>query len=150
MAPSIVSIREALHHLVRRAPGPSSLSPACVRERECLKRAHRIAEEHLADPFFSTSDAAAYLFMSRMHLNRSLRKLTGQSTHQFILEKRLECARRVLLKQSIPVTAVAARVGFRSSSHFSKAFRVRDGATPAAYRRANPYSGSPINWPGRA
>lgn len=138
MTLSMVRIGEALHHLVRRPPVSSPLRPAGAREREFLNRVHQVAEEHLADPFFTTTDAAACLLMSRMHLNRRLRKLTGQSTHQFIHERRLECARTILLTQPLPVAAVAAQAGFMSLSHFSKAFRLRYGVPPAAYRRQNP------------
>ena len=68
-----------------------------------------------------------------MHLNRKLRALTGQSTHEFIRTMRLETARD-LLQKHMPVEFIAGSVGFKSSSHFAKVFQQRFGAKPSTYR----------------
>ncbi len=138
MSKSHAGVGEILRHFLH---GSQTTSPGHVigtEEREFLERVHRIAEEHLADPFFTTSEAAECLDMSRMHLNRRLRTLTGKSTHQMIQEMRLESARGVLLEEPLPVAAIAARVGFKSVSQFTKAFRQKYGAPPAEYRKQNP------------
>jgi transcriptional regulator GlxA family with amidase domain len=88
---------------------------------------------HQSESTFTTSDVATGLGMSRMHLNRKLRALTGQSTHQYIRSMRLAGA-RALLSQSIPVAVVAQSFGFKSMSHFAKAFRNQFGASPSAIR----------------
>ena len=124
--------------------GPRSSIPP--REGEFLKRMQTIAEQHLADPCFTTADAAACLAMSRMHLNRKLRTITGKSTHQFIQAMRLESARTALLAQQLPVKVIALRVGFRSTSHFTKAFRVKFGVSPLQYRKNN-HVDSPARFP---
>jgi transcriptional regulator GlxA family with amidase domain len=84
--------------------------------------------------------AASLLGMSRMHLNRKLRALTGQSTHEFIRTMRLETARD-LLQKHMPVECIAGSVGFRSSSHFEKVFRERFGAKPSTYRTMKTLAG---------
>jgi AraC-like DNA-binding protein len=137
MSKSLFRFGEIFRHLIHGSPAPSSGHPIRKDMKEFLDCMHRIAEEHLSDPLFTTSDAAESLGMSRMHLNRKLRSLTGQSTHQFIQERRLESARTALLRESLPVAAIAARVGFKSVSQFTKAFRFRYGAPPAEYRRQN-------------
>jgi AraC-like DNA-binding protein len=127
-----------LQHFTHSPAVPSPRRPILARESEFLVRMQMIAEEHIADPRFTTTDAAACLAMSRMHLNRLLRSLTGQSTHQFIQALRLESARMALLSLPLPVAEIAQRAGFKSTSHFTKAFRLRFGVPPAQYRRQNP------------
>jgi AraC-like DNA-binding protein len=96
-----------------------------------------MAEEHLSDPLFTTSDAAEVLGMTRMHLSRKLRELTGQSTHEFIKAIRLEAARD-LLPKPLPVSFIAHLVGYKSNSHFAGAFRKRFGVPPSQYRVRKP------------
>jgi AraC-like DNA-binding protein len=104
-----------------------------VKDRVFLDQFCRIVAEQQSNPKFSTGAAAARIGISRMHLNRKLRALTGQSTHDFILGKRLDAA-RCLLSGSLPIESIAQSVGFKSSSHFSRVFRERFGTTPSDFR----------------
>jgi transcriptional regulator GlxA family with amidase domain len=143
MSKSLFRFEEFFRHLVPKLPEPSAGPPVRLGNKEFLDCMRRMAEEHLSDPLFTTSNAAESVGMSRMHLNRRLRSLTGQSTHQFIQEMRLESARTALLTQSQPVSAIAEQVGFKSVSQFTKAFRLKYGAPPAQYRRQKPNGASP-------
>jgi transcriptional regulator GlxA family with amidase domain len=143
MSKSLFKLEEIFRHLIHGPTEPSSGPPVRLGNKELLDSMRRLAEEHISDPRFTTSDAAESLGMSRMHLNRRLRSLTGQSTHQFIQEMRLESARTALVTQSLPVSAIAAEAGFKSVSQFTTAFRFRYGAPPAEYRRQNPDGAPP-------
>jgi transcriptional regulator GlxA family with amidase domain len=112
---------------VRRSP----------RDQEFLEHFRMTVSEHYSDPRFTTAVAAESVKMSRMHLNRKLRELTGQSTHEFIKSMRLEAARN-LLPKPLPVAFIAHSVGFKSSSHFAGAFREKFGALPSEYRTQKP------------
>ncbi len=117
------------------------------KDRQFLERCREVVAEHEADPEFTAMKAASLLGMSRMHLNRKLRALTGRSTHEFIRTMRLDAARD-LLQKDMPVGIIAGSVGFKSSSHFAKVFRQRFGAKPSTYRamktmaREPPHKGS--------
>ena len=115
-----------LHHQARKPPVSAS-------NREFLERFREIVMQHRSDTAFTTQAAATSVAMSRMHLNRKLRALTGQSTHEFIRTVRLEAARD-LLQSSLSVERIAESVGFKSSSHFAEVFRERFGARPSTYR----------------
>lgn len=76
--------------------------------------------------------------------NISLRSLyelfEGETTQvaQWIKVQRLERIRRDLvdpLMQSLPITSIALRWGFKDFSHFSRAFRARYGIPPRDFRR---------------
>lgn len=143
MSKSLFKLEEIFRHLIHGPTEPSSGPPVRLGNKEFLDSMRRMAEEHISDPLFTTSDAAESLGMSRMHLNRRLRTLTGKSTHQLIQELRLESARTALLTQSQPVSAIAEQVGFKSVSQFTRAFRLKYGAPPAEYRKQKPKGASP-------
>ncbi|MBP1648519.1 MAG: histidine kinase,Response regulator receiver domain protein,histidine kinase,transcriptional [Bacteroidetes bacterium] len=121
---------DALDRILHPAPEKPPLS---ARDRMFLNEFHKIVTEQQSNPEFTTEVAAATAGMSRMHLNRKLRALTGQSTHEYILGKRLEIARE-LLPGPLPIESIVTLVGFKSSSHFGKVFRQRFGITPSAFR----------------
>ena len=109
-----------------------------LQDTDFLARVRAGIERDYSDPHFTTSSAAQSLGISRMHLNRRLRALTGKSTHEYILEVRLAIARDLLLRTSSPVGSIASSVGFRSPSHFAEAFRKRFGIPPSHYRSLPP------------
>ncbi|WP_313884330.1 AraC family transcriptional regulator [Mycobacteroides abscessus] len=54
--------------------------------------------------------------------------------YQYVLDRRIERAKRMLGTTALPVTDIASRVGFSSPSHFATAFKSRVGVTPTGYR----------------
>jgi AraC-like DNA-binding protein len=100
---------------------------------EFLAQFRKTVEAHLPDGGFTTSAAAAHAEMSRMHLNRKLRALTGQSTHEFIQNMRLEAAREMLPRQ-LSIGEIAQAVGFKSRSHFARVFRQKFGHPPSSFK----------------
>ena len=119
----------------RKVLSPATGQPGTTsRDMAFLAHVREVVRLHIADPYYTTRSAAADLTISRMHLNRRLRTVTGMSTHEFIRTIRLDTAYEILLHTDIPVSAIAARVGYKSVSHFAQAFRERFGATPAQCR----------------
>ncbi len=49
---------------------------------------------------------------------------------------RMQAACRLLVESALPVHAVAARAGFADEYYFSRRFRIEQGMSPRAYRRA--------------
>ncbi len=98
-------------------------------DQEFLERFRAAVSQHYSDRWFTTAAAAEEVGMSRMHLNRKLRELTGQSTHEYVLAMRLEAARDLLLKP-LPIEFIAKSLGFKSGPHFAKIFRQKFGSTP--------------------
>ena len=84
-----------------------------------------------------TVDAVArYAHLSKYHLCRQFRRMTGVTLMGYLLELRLSCARRLLSETDQSISAIAQNCGFGSSSHFCTLFRRREGVSPRAYRRA--------------
>ena len=137
-------VRNPVWKVLNRLLSPQARkSPPSTSDVEFLARFRDIAAQHNSDTEFTTEVAAASVAMSRMHLNRKLRALTGESTHEFIRAVRLEAARDMILKQ-LPIGYVAKSVGFRSNSQFAKVFRERFGSSPSSYRALKPVARDPL------
>ena len=76
--------------------------------------------------------------ITRGHLNRKVKAITGITTQQYITRIRLEHA-RMLLEQNpdMNITQVAMQCGFDDASSFTRAFKRTFGATPSQHRSAN-------------
>jgi AraC family transcriptional regulator len=74
--------------------------------------------------------------MSPYHFCRAFKASMGITPHQYVLENRVEAAKRLLWTTPMSLGEVALEVGFASQSHFTGQFQARVGATPAAYRAA--------------
>jgi AraC-like DNA-binding protein len=107
--------------------------PLSADDRQFLERFEQIVEQQACTREFTTAAAADAMGLSRMHLSRKLQVLVGRTTHDYILARRLEIA-RTLLTQPLPVRFVANSVGFRSCSHFAKAFRKKFEVTPSTFQ----------------
>ena len=61
--------------------------------------------------------------------------MTGQTFIQLLTTVRMENAEQLLRDTAIPVSDIAAAVGYESSEHFIRTFRKYVGMTPSGYRQ---------------
>jgi len=66
-------------------------------------------------------------------LKEGFKQLYGDSVFGFLLDYKLDFARKLLLSKSYSVGEVAAKVGYSTSSHFIAAFKKKFGVTPKKY-----------------
>ncbi|MCH8476316.1 MAG: response regulator [Wenzhouxiangella sp.] len=129
----IASRRRLKAHLDESGPNDSELG----QQSAFMAQVDRLLEAHLSDSSFSIRDWSDLLHMDRTTLFRRLKSETGQSPEEYLREKRLQKAARLLRERAGNVAEVADAVGFASVSHFSRRFRERYQTTPAAYSRGN-------------
>ena len=98
-----------------------------------MERIMKVANAHLSDSDFSVDMLTHEVGISRTHLHRKMKEMTGISTSEFIRNLRLEQAARLLKEQKINVTQVAYTVGFSNLAHFSTLFRRHFGVAPSEY-----------------
>lgn len=92
-------------------------------------------QEHLADEHFGVSQLAAKVQLSRSSLLRKVKQHTGASVSVFIRNIRLAAAQTMLQEQQLTVAEVAFRVGFNSTSYFTRCFRELYGYPPGETRQ---------------
>ncbi|MNU07967.1 HTH-type transcriptional activator RhaS [compost metagenome] len=56
--------------------------------------------------------------------------------HRYLINLRVEKARRLLEKTSMSIAEIAYECGFAHQEHLTRLFRRQTGTTPAAYRRS--------------
>ncbi len=73
--------------------------------------------------------------LSRFQTLRAFARATGLTPHAYLVERRTQLARRLILAGT-PLAEAAAASGFADQSHMTRAFRTRYGLTPAAAQNA--------------
>lgn len=68
------------------------------------------------------------------HLNRLFLKHTGTSMHNYILNIRINEAKRLILNTDLPCNIISENVGFKNYTYFSSYFKKEFGFSPAHYR----------------
>jgi AraC family transcriptional regulator len=72
--------------------------------------------------------------MSDDHFLRSFRTACGTTPYQYVIEKRVEKACRMLADTRIPIGHIAHECGFKSAPQLSLRFRAAMGVSPSRYR----------------
>jgi AraC family transcriptional regulator len=98
-----------------------------------LHRVLALIEERLAEPI-PVHELAASVRMSPYHFARMFKQSTGHPPHHYITWQRMDRAKELLARSSLPLAEIATRVGYRTQSHFTGVFHARVGITPRAYR----------------
>ena len=65
---------------------------------------------------------------------RDVRKSKGVPPHRYVIDRRIDKAKRLLSDNYLPLVEVGLSVGFQNQSHFTTLFHKRTGLTPKAYR----------------
>jgi AraC family transcriptional regulator, transcriptional activator of pobA len=92
-----------------------------------------LIDERHAEPL-SLRDVARELGMTPGHLTTVVRRRTGRTVQEWIIERRIAEARRLLAETDLPVAEVARRVGVPDPGYFSRLFRRAHGASPRKWR----------------
>src|SRR5262245_26530393 len=87
------------------------------------------------DRNISLPELANLAEMSQFHFLRSFRASAGKTPHRYLIDRRVEVARSILLHEDVPLAEVAYRVGFADQSHLTRHFRRIVGVPPGSLRR---------------
>jgi AraC-like DNA-binding protein len=104
---------------------------------ELWKRVHRARDylhANLRAPI-GLSDVAKAACLSPFHLLRVFQSVFGQSPHQYLSQCRLDRAKFLLEKTSIPITSICLECGFTSLGSFSALFNRLCGMSPRVWRQ---------------
>lgn len=83
----------------------------------------------------SNQDMADYCGLSLRTFNRKFKGQVGKSPTAYVLQRRMDEAKRLLADISLTASEVANLVGFQDPAHFSKTFLKHFSLTPSAYRK---------------
>jgi signal transduction histidine kinase/ligand-binding sensor domain-containing protein/DNA-binding response OmpR family regulator len=98
-----------------------------------MERIMKSVNENLSDSDFDVEQLASDIGISRAHLHRKMKEMTGVSAGEFLRNLRLEQAARLICEKRINITQVAYTVGFTSEAHLSTLFKKHFGLSPSEY-----------------
>ena len=99
----------------------------------CIENALQYIDKHYTDRI-SAEQLSMEVSLSKEKLQAGLRKRTGYTLHEYLLQVRIEKAKELLSNTNHPVKAVADAAGFNNDSHFCKVFRKFAATSPVQYR----------------
>lgn len=149
----IAEIREAAHRRVEAADGTFELQGAFLdageqivgevrrlyygKREKIIDRAYRIVERELekgtSTERIAMPTVATALGVSAGHFSRTFRKIAGVTFERYLMTKRVELAKRLLLDPANTVAAVSERCGFSEPTYFARVFRQIEGLSPSEF-----------------
>ena len=98
------------------------------------RRAKEILEAHpgLGLRLAIAADACG---LSPSHFARAFKRSTGQPPYRWLLQRRVEQAKKLMSETGVTLADTALACGFADQSHFTRVFQRTVGVSPGAWRR---------------
>lgn len=138
---------EALAQVARRGAAPRTPRPPGADYRHVLavtpadsrlaklEPALRYVRRHFAEKV-SEVEAARRCGLKRFAFSHEFHAVFGLTFRDYLMETRIDEARRMLVEDARPVTEIAYATGFTDGSYFARMFRRQTGQLPSKYREA--------------
>ena len=81
------------------------------------------------------AEIAEFFNVSSRRIHQIFNETLHVSPKQYISDLKIEKAKQILEKTSMPIIDIADALGYYSAYHFSSAFQRRTGCSPSAYRK---------------
>ncbi len=104
-------------------------------ENPHIKKVKQYIMSHLSEPL--TLDAiAAAVHLAPHYLCTLFKKHTDITVIDFIIEQRIDLAKRLIITQDKPLFEISESCGFNNYNYFSKTFKKKAGISAEKYRKA--------------
>lgn len=97
-----------------------------------IKKVKQIVIENMAEPP-SLQEISNMVDLPLQKINDGFKHIYGDSVFNFLLDYKLEYARRMLVSKKHNVSEISLQVGYSTASHFISAFKKKYGTTPKQY-----------------
>src|SRR5438445_518526 len=133
----VEAVTAGLGHLLLRHAGVAQPRPLRARGGLAAAAKRRVLEmiDAALDARLTSEALAREVGLSPAHFARAFRAALGRHAHEYLLARRLECARRLLETTGASLSDIAQRTGFADQAHFTRLFKRAFGTTPGAIAR---------------
>ena len=104
-------------------------------DKKFMKELMDLIESNVENEELGVEFICRKLHTSRSKLYEKIKIISGQSIGDFIRSARLKKALDIMIHEEVMLQDVVERVGLKSSSYFTKAFKKEFGKAPAEYLR---------------
>lgn len=114
-----------------------NLQPKPHNPRKSNKDNIKKAIEYMNENFYtaiSCSELSKLINIDKFRLIRSFKSQTGKTPHEYLLDLKIEKAKKMLKSSKCTITEISLMCGFASHSHFTTTFRKKTGISPTEYR----------------
>jgi AraC-like DNA-binding protein len=132
LAAGSAALQELLLWLAMQAQAQSHAAHN-QRSLGAVERVAAIVHARFTEPL-TVPELADEVGMTQNYLARMFRRRFGMTIPRYLLNRRIEYARHLLMTTNIPVSRVALRVGLPDPQHFNKQFRRLTGMSPSHMR----------------
>ena len=87
------------------------------------------------DNKITLEDISKLTFFSSVYCDTVFKRETGSSIIDYLLDVRVDEAKKLLLEGTMSLREISESVGFNDYNYFSRVFKARTGYPPSAYRR---------------
>ena len=84
----------------------------------------------------SLEDVADACYINKYYLSHQFSKFKGMSVGRYLLNLKIEEAKRLLETTNLSVNEISERSGFNDPNYFSRSFKKETGLSPLQYRKA--------------
>ena len=88
---------------------------------------------HITEPL-TTEQISDALYLSRPYLSSRFHKEAGRTLYSFIMDEKIEEAKRLILYSGRSISSISQYLGFSSLGHFSSLFKKNTGYSPTEFR----------------
>lgn len=153
-SPQMQMLLNALSREMQQNPSDTLLQDACASTLVCALQRQLQQQQHMPrhrgqlnleliddyidlhiDRRISVSELAGHACLSDSQFHALFRDQTGQTPHQYVMERRLRGLAHALVASDANISDLAARFGFPSQSGLTRAFKRFFNISPAQYRR---------------
>ena len=124
---------EIITHWIIRSIIGETLDMRAISDDYSVARAQHYIELHFAENI-TVSALAKLGCVSESTFNRRFKKETGRTPIEYLIDIRINQAKKLLRRKSLSITEVAMRCGFGTGAHFTACFAQKTGVTPSEFR----------------
>ena len=99
-----------------------------------IKKAKDIIIENMTNPP-SLIELSEEINLSLKKLKEGFKKIYGKPVYQFLIEYKMELAKKLLSDNNYNVNEVSLKLGYSTASHFITAFKNKYGLTPKSFKQ---------------
>lgn len=110
--------------------------PHIVRFNQMVYHLHQYIANHLSEDL-SVNALAEKVYLNPVYLSRAYKQATGEKLSEYVLLRRIERAKQLLLQPDKKIAEIGYTIGLDSAAHFSRVFKKHTGMSPQEYREAS-------------